>query len=71
LFSIESLSLTTEGKELLEILLNREEGPALDFKRDQYPFAKASEEEKSEIVKDILGFCNSPMRSVSYIVIGG
>ena len=44
--------------EELEQLLYEEEGPTLDFKRDQYAFAKATEDEKSELLKDILGFVN-------------
>src|SRR5437763_16973888 len=53
-----------------ERLLYEEETPTLDFKRDQYPFAKASEEEKSELLKDILGFANAWRRSEAYILIG-
>jgi hypothetical protein len=39
----------------IDQLLYEEEGPTLDFKRDQYAFAKATEEEKSELLKDIIG----------------
>jgi hypothetical protein len=55
---------------LLESLLYEEESPTLDFKKEQYPFSKASEEEKSELVKDILGFANAWRRSDAYILIG-
>lgn len=54
----------------LEQLLYEEEGPTLDFKRDQYAFSKASEDDKSELLKDILGFVNCWRRSDAFIVIG-
>ncbi len=38
---------------LVESLLYEEEGVELDFKRDQYNFVKAEDEEKSELLKDI------------------
>ena len=55
---------------LIESLLYESEGPTLDFKRDQYVFAKASEEEKSELLKDILGFANCWRRTDAFILIG-
>ncbi len=55
---------------LLEQLLREAEGPALDFKRDQYPFDGAADELKSELLKDILAFANAWRRSDAYIVIG-
>jgi Putative DNA-binding domain len=57
-------------KTLFERLLYEEESTTLDFKRDQYPFAKASEDEKSKLLKDILGFANAWRRSEAYILIG-
>ena len=56
--------------EELEQLLYEEEGPTLDFKRDQYAFSKASEDEKSELLKDILGFVNCWRRADAFILIG-
>ena len=53
-----------------EHLLYEEESTTLDFKRDQYRFAKATDEEKSELLKDILGFANAWRRSEGYILIG-
>ena len=53
-----------------EQLLFEEESPTLDFKRDQYLFAKATEEEKSELLKDILGMANAWRRSEAFILIG-
>jgi hypothetical protein len=56
--------------EFIESLLYESEGPTLDFKRDQYPFSKATEEEKSELLKDILGFANCWRRTDAFILIG-
>jgi hypothetical protein len=53
-----------------ERLLYEDESPTLDFKRDQYPFANASEAEKSELLKDILGMANAWRRSEAFILIG-
>jgi predicted HTH transcriptional regulator len=55
---------------LFERLLNEEEGATLDFKRDQYPFAGADDEQKSELLKDILAFANAWRRADAYILIG-
>jgi hypothetical protein len=54
----------------LEQLLYESEGTTLDFKQEQYPFAKASEDEKSELLKDILGFVNCWRRAEAFILIG-
>lgn len=56
--------------ELFERLLYEEESTTLDFKREQYRFVKATDEDKSEILKDILGFANAWRRSEAYILIG-
>jgi hypothetical protein len=56
--------------EVFERILYEEESTTLDFKRQQYRFAKASDDEKSELLKDILGFANAWRRSEAYIVIG-
>jgi hypothetical protein len=56
--------------ELFGSLLFEEEGATIDFKKEQYRFAKASEEEKSELVKDILGFANAWRRTTAYILVG-
>ena len=55
---------------ILDQLLHEEEGSALDFKRDQYPFAGADDEAKSELLKDILAFANAWRRTTAYILIG-
>ncbi len=55
---------------LFEQLLYEEESNTLDFKEKQYRFARATNEEKSEILKDILGFANAWRRSDAYIIVG-
>jgi hypothetical protein len=55
---------------LFERLLYEEESTTLDFKKEQYRFVKATDEEKSELLKDILGFTNAWRRSEAYILIG-
>ncbi|MEZ6071908.1 MAG: ATP-binding protein [Pirellulales bacterium] len=54
----------------LERLLHEDESATLDFKAAQYPFAKATDDEKSELLKDILGFVNAFRRGTAYILIG-
>lgn len=54
----------------LEELLYRGESETLDFKRDQYPFVKASDREKSELLKDILAFSNAWRQEPAFILIG-
>jgi hypothetical protein len=49
--------------EQFESLLFEEEGTTIDFKKEQYRFVNASDEEKSELVKDILGFANAWRRT--------
>ena len=54
----------------LEYLLYMEEGPTLDFKRDQYRFNNASDRDKSELLKDILAFANTQRYRTAYILVG-
>ncbi|MCH8316831.1 MAG: ATP-binding protein, partial [Planctomycetes bacterium] len=58
------------NSEHFERLLYEEESTTLDFKREQYRFVKASDDEKSELLKDLLGFVNAWRRSEAYILIG-
>lgn len=58
------------NKDLFERLLYEEESMALDFKSKQYLFAETTDREKSELVKDILGFANAWRRSDAFILIG-
>ena len=54
----------------LESLLHMPEGPTLDFKREQYRFAKAPREDKAELLKDIMAFANTQRNRTAYILIG-
>ncbi len=54
----------------LENLLNENESNYVDFKQAQYRFIGASDEDKSEILKDILAFANAWRRTDAYILIG-
>src|SRR5262249_5677392 len=56
--------------QVLEELLNQAEGEALDFKREQYPFERATDEQKSELLKDVISFANGSRRTDAYILIG-
>jgi len=56
--------------ELFERLLYEDESTTLDFKKEQYLFVNATENEKSELLKDILGFANAWRRVEAYILIG-
>ncbi|MBC2593539.1 ATP-binding protein [Ruficoccus amylovorans] len=52
-------------------LLYEEESVFLDFKCQQYPFKDVSDTQKSELLKDILGFCNARRPGLdAYILIG-
>ncbi|MBT1155886.1 ATP-binding protein [Aminobacter anthyllidis] len=55
---------------LLEELHYRGEGSDLDYKAERYPFAKASDEEKSELLKDILALANTHRDRTAYILMG-
>ena len=56
--------------ELLEQLLHEPESQSLDFKQAQYRFERASELDKSELLKDVLAFANSWRRTPAYVLIG-
>jgi hypothetical protein len=57
-------------EELLESLLYRTESETLDFKEGQYAFVGANNEQKSELLKDILAFANAWRDTDAYILIG-
>lgn len=57
-------------QETFERLLREVESTSLDFKRDQYPFTGVDRDQKSEIIKDILGFVNGWRRCEAFILIG-
>ena len=54
----------------IEMLCLRGESLNVDFKRDQYKFYKATPEDKSELLKDIISMANSGSSEPSYIIIG-
>ena len=56
--------------ETLHGLLNMDEGLTLDFKREQYRFTKATDFDKSGLLKDILAFANTQRYSTAYILVG-
>jgi len=56
--------------DLLDQLCFKGEGSDLDYKAERYPFAGASDEAKSELLKDILAMANSHRDGVAYILIG-
>jgi hypothetical protein len=51
-------------------LLWQGESETLDFKRDQYPFDGATDDQRSELVKDILAFANAWRTTPARILIG-
>lgn len=55
---------------LLESLLYRTESETLDFKEGQYAFVGANNEQKSELLKDILAFANAWRDTDAFILIG-
>ncbi len=56
--------------QLLESLLYQNESEALDFKVAPYPFDYATNEQKGELLKDILAFANAWRQTDAYILIG-
>lgn len=54
----------------LQALLYESEGATLDFKREQYRFIRANDEDKAELLKDLLAFANSWRREEAYILVG-
>lgn len=56
--------------DLMEQLLHEGESASLDYKRDQYPFAGATDDDKSELLKDVLAFANGWRHAEAYILIG-
>jgi hypothetical protein len=66
---------TSEGghplRETVERLLFEDESNVLDFKVDQYLFGKGTEEQRGELLKDILAMANSWGRAdTRYILVG-
>jgi hypothetical protein len=55
---------------VFNILIRKSESDTLDFKAQQYCFAGGSEEDKSELLKDILAFANVWKETDAYILVG-
>lgn len=56
--------------EQLRGLLREGESSSLDYKRESYPFEGASDDDKSELLKDLLAFANAERRTDAYILTG-
>ncbi len=54
---------------LFDTLIRKSECDTLDFK-EQYPFAGRTDDEKSELLKDILAFANAWKETDAYILVG-
>lgn len=59
-----------DDQTLIETLLYKGEGSALDYKVQQYPHDGAIPEAKGELLKDILAFSNAWREETAYILIG-
>jgi hypothetical protein len=55
---------------LFEQLLRQPENEMLDFKSSQYRFIRATDFEKSELLKDVLAFSNAARQADAYVLIG-
>ena len=69
-YYVHDLKTLMNLQDLIDQLLFEEEGTTLDFKREQYRFRSATDEEKSELLNDILSFANAHRRTDAYILIG-
>ncbi|MBD8669002.1 ATP-binding protein [Pseudomonas lurida] len=56
--------------DLISELLYRGECTTVDYKVQQYPFSHADDDQKSELLKDILAFANAWRSEMAYILIG-
>ena len=56
--------------EFIKQLVEHPESETLDVKGDQYPFAKADNNDKSEILKDLMAFANAFIDVDAYILVG-
>jgi hypothetical protein len=55
----------------VERLLYEDESNVLDFKADQYPFGQATEDQRGELLKDILAMANSWGRADTRYILTG
>jgi hypothetical protein len=58
------------SSELFDTLRGEGESSALDFKERQYRFANATDNDKGELLKDLLAFANAWRRTDAYILLG-
>lgn len=58
------------SEELIEQLRNKGEGSDLDYKSERPAFVKASDNDKSEFLKDILALANAYRDGTAYILFG-
>lgn len=56
--------------EFVKQLVEHPESDTLDVKGDQYPFTSRDNDEKSEILKDILAFANALVSDDAFILVG-
>lgn len=56
--------------DIISILRYKGEGNDLDFKAERYPFEGATDDQKSELLKDILAFANAFRDGTAYILMG-
>lgn len=56
--------------QLVESLLYQEESETLDVKEAQYAFTRGTDEQKGELLKDILAFANAWRQTDAHILIG-
>lgn len=54
----------------IALLLYQSESEALDFKREQYRFSRASDDDKAELLKDVLAFANAWRDKDALILVG-
>lgn len=60
----------TMSETQLDQLLYRGESESLDFKRDQYPFVGATDDQKAKLLKDILAMANAWRNETAHILLG-
>lgn len=56
--------------ELFKKIINSEESPVLDFKKEHYKLIGGTENDVAKFVKDIISFANTIRENTAYIIIG-
>ncbi len=62
--------MTSIAQEDIEALMFMAESDVLDFKSEQYPFREGTDEQKAEIIKDVVAFANAWKSADAHILIG-